>query len=310
MKIHGAWLWLLLVVTLKGAEGAAPADKPARPVPGVEHVLIVSVDGLRPDRALLADMPTLRGMINAGTYTFWARTTVIAITLPSHTSMLTGVTPRKHGIEWNRDLPLREEIYPRVPTLFELAGRQGLTSALIAGKSKFKALNKPGTVTHVSIPEGKDEKTDDAAVSAAAVPIIEKHKPAVIFVHYPDVDSNGHAKGWGSPEQLAAIERVDGEIAKLLAALDRAGIRKSTTVILTSDHGGAGRSHGPEDPRSRHIPWIASGTGVLPRLDLTQFEPLEVNTEDTAATACWLLGIPLPANLDGKPVKAAFAPAP
>jgi arylsulfatase A-like enzyme len=279
---------------------------PQRPIPAVEHVMIVSIDGLRPDRALLADMPTLRGMLREGAYTFWARTTAVAITLPSHTSMLTAVTPMKHGIEWNRDLPLSAPVYPNVPTLFEMAKKAGYTSALVAGKSKFTALNKPGTVDWVSITEGENTKSTDADVGAAAVKLIEQHRPHVIFVHFPEVDSTGHAHGWGSREQFRAIESVDRELARLFAALERAGLRQSTVVIVSADHGGAGLTHGPDDARSRHIPWIAAGPGVVKNLDLTQHRTLEVNTEDTGATACWLLGLPLAPYFDGKPVLAAF----
>ncbi|MGC4074039.1 MAG: alkaline phosphatase family protein [Nibricoccus sp.] len=59
-------------------------------------------------------------------------------------------------------------------------------------------------------------------------------------VHYPEVDSLGHSKGWGSKEQFVKIEETDGELAQLFASLERAGIRQSTVVILSADHGGAG----------------------------------------------------------------------
>ncbi len=55
--------------------------------------------------ALRAEMPNLRGLMKRGAFTFWAETTDVAVTLPSHTSMLTGVTPEKHGIHWNSEDP-------------------------------------------------------------------------------------------------------------------------------------------------------------------------------------------------------------
>jgi bisphosphoglycerate-independent phosphoglycerate mutase (AlkP superfamily) len=170
----------------------------------------------------------------------------------------------------------------------------------------MSTLAKPGTVGWEAIPRDANSKDSNEDVTAAAVKIIETHKPTVMFVHYAEVDSTGHAKGWGSKEQFAKIEETDGELAKLFAALDRAGIRQSTVVILSADHGGAGLTHGPDDARSRHIPWIATGAGVLKNVDLTQNAALDVNTEDTCATALWLLGIPVPPYFDGKPVLAAF----
>ena len=67
-----------------------------RPVPGIDHVLIISVDGLRPDVLLRADTPNMHTLFHNGSFTFWARTTAQSITLPSHVSMLTGVVPEKN----------------------------------------------------------------------------------------------------------------------------------------------------------------------------------------------------------------------
>jgi predicted AlkP superfamily pyrophosphatase or phosphodiesterase len=275
-----------------------------RPIAAVQRVVIISVDGLRPDCLLLADAPVLHSLIKSGAYTMWARTEPEAITLPAHTSMLTGVTSRKHGIEWNRDLPLFAPVYPEVPTLFEMAVDAGYRTALIAGKAKFDTLNKPGTVTYAMILGGA--KGTDAAVAAAAVDVIEQHKPDLLFIHFPEVDGVGHAKGWGSPEQLAAVTALDSRVQAVLAALERAGVRDSTVVIVSADHGGAALTHGPDDPRSRYIPWIAAGPGVRRGFDLTRVKDLKVSTEDTCATACWLLGLPQPDYFDGRPLKEAF----
>ena len=286
------------------AAWAAPVPSPAP----VEHVVIFIVDGLRPDVALRADMPGLRSLVQEGAFTFWAKTTSVAITLPSCTSALTGVTPARHHVEWNRDQPAGQQGYPAVPTVLELATQAGRVTALVAGKSKFTALARSGTVTHVSIP--KTAKCSDADVATEAERIIRDAKPALMCVHFPDGDAIGHAKGWGSPEQVAQYAETDRQLRRVLAALDQAGIRSSTVVIVTADHGGLGRTHGGEDPRSRSIPWIAAGPGVRPGYDLTREGTLTVNTEDTAATTCWLLGLKPTVELDGKPVLAAFTTAP
>ncbi len=284
---------------------AAPAAPP-QGVEGVAHVVLVSIDGLRPDMALRANMPNLRALMAAGAFTFWARTTALSVTLPSHTSMLTGFAPAKHGIDWNRDLPLSEPVYPLRPTVLELATRAGLSTAMAAGKSKFAVLNKPGTITHVFVPAAANSSVDDDTVAAHAVEMIGLYKPALLFVHFPGVDLAGHEKGWGSIEQLAAVEHVDAQLGRVLAALDAAGIRAVTAIIVSADHGGAGRTHGPDDARSRHIPWVLAGPGVKRGFDLTQIEEREVRTEDTAATVGYLLGLNT-GKLDGNPVLEAFA---
>lgn len=284
---------------------AAPA-KPSRPIPAVEHVVLISVDGLRPDLALRANMPTLRKMLTDGAYTFWAKTTEVSITLPSHTSMVTGVTPNKHGVTWNDDLPPGEKTYPRYPTVMEMAKDAGYTTAMVAGKSKFSALDKPGTLTYSFVPS-RDVGVFDAGIIASRVEdLISSHPPDLLFIHLPDVDMAGHHDGWGSPGQIVAIERTDAALARIFAALDRAAIRQSTVVILSADHGGAGFTHGPDDTRSRHIPWIIAGPGVRHGYDLTRLADLNVRTEDSAATIAYLLGLPQQPYFDGMPVKAAF----
>jgi len=195
---------------------------PEEPVPAGKQVVIIIVDGLRPDVLLLADAPTLHGLVRNGAYSFWARTTDVAITLPSCTSMLTGVSPQKHGVNWNAALPFAQPAYPAVPTVLEMATRAGYVTALVAGKSKFSALAKPGTVTHVSVPTAT--KISDEQVAAEAAKIIRQFHPALLCVHFPDVDTAGHAEGWGSPAQLAQLARTDAQIAKVLAALEQAGL--------------------------------------------------------------------------------------
>jgi arylsulfatase A-like enzyme len=290
------WTTAQVATPPRGNPASAPADK---------RVLIISVDGLRPDLALRAETPTLHGLLKHGSFSFWARTTAVSVTLPSHTSMLTGVVPGKHGIEWNDDLPLKKPIYPRWPTLFEVAHKAGLTTAMIVGKSKFGALAKPGTLDWTEVPY---EQTTDDFVGDHAVAVIHDHKPQVLFVHFPDVDAAGHKFGWSSPEQMKAIEGADAQIRRVLEALDQEHLRDRTLIIVTSDHGGAGRNHGADDARSRHIPWIAVGPGVHECLDLTIFPKLTINTEDTFATACRFLGIPLADDIDGKPVTQITEP--
>jgi predicted AlkP superfamily pyrophosphatase or phosphodiesterase len=275
--------------------GAQPQPKP---VPQIERVLIISIDGLRPDLLLRGDTPNLRKLYEGGCYTFWARTTAASTTLPSHVSMLTGVVPEVHAIMWNADLPLAEPVYPLAPTLFELAKKRGYTTAIASGKSKFSLLGRPGTLDWSYFPS--TVTSEDPEVIANAERLIRAHRPQVMVVHLPSVDNAGHAKGWGSPQQMEAIAGADACVGRLLAALDELGLRDSTMVLVTADHGGAGRTHGPEDARSRTIPWIVSGPGIKKGFDLTRLQDSEVETYDTFTTCCTMLGIPIERRVRGK----------
>ena len=153
----------------------------------------------------------------------------------------------------------------------EIAKRGGLTSALITGKTKFVALEQFGSVDWSSIAKATDEE-----VGKAAAEIVREHRPALTVIHFPGGDAAGHSKGWGGPEQIAAIEGIDRAIGGVLEALEQTGMRGSTVVILSADHGGAGKSHGPNDPRSRHIPWIAAGPGVLLTAGVVYLVPIVI----------------------------------
>ncbi|HTO89821.1 MAG TPA: ectonucleotide pyrophosphatase/phosphodiesterase [Candidatus Sulfotelmatobacter sp.] len=292
-------LAILLAIAMATSAAAAPARAPS-----ARRALLISVDGLRPDLMLRANTPTLHDLMRQGSFSMWARTTAVSITLPSHTSMLTGVPPARHGIDWNRDLPFSEIVYPRVPTLFELAKKAGRTTAMVAGKKKFEALAKPGTLDWCFVPSVT--VVSDEQVADSAVAMIARHHPEVMFVHLPAVDTAGHEHGWGSDAQLDAIETADRCISAILGELRRQELLQATVVIVSSDHGGAGTEHGPDDPRSRTIPWLISGPGVRQGLDLTLDRDLVINTEDTFATICYLTRIPLPEHIDGRPVLAAM----
>jgi arylsulfatase A-like enzyme len=269
-----------------------------RPVPQITRAMIISIDGLRPDVLLRAHAPRLQSLMHRGSFTFWARSTPASITLPTHVSMLTGVTPETHAVQWNGELPLSQPVYPRVPTLFELAKGEHLTTAMVVGKSKFSVLNKPGTIDFLYIPAAL--KSSDEDVIAHAVPMLREHQPQVMFVHFPGVDNVGHKTGWGTPEQLAAVTTADSCVGQLIDALDGMGLSDSTLLIVTSDHGGAGRTHGPDDPRSRSIPWIAVGPGIRRDFDLTRVPDTTVDAYDTFGTVTTMLGIPVHRAVRGK----------
>src|SRR5207253_5330616 len=118
---------------------AGPATTPAEisGIPRAARVIIFSIDGLRPDLLLRGDMPTARALMSAGSFTMFARTIADPYTLPAHVSMLTGVPPEKHGITWN---DYTEDSYPEVPTLFDLAKKNGFSTAMVTAKMKFIAL--------------------------------------------------------------------------------------------------------------------------------------------------------------------------
>lgn len=286
-----------------GAARNVPLKAVARPVPAIDRVMIISVDGLRPDVLLRAEMPRVRGLCRSGSFSFWAETAPEAYTLPCHLSMLTGTPAEQHGVTWNDYI---EESYSNVPTLFEIARQAGYSTAVVAGKMKFIVLLKPNTIDHYYLPP--DEPVSDREVAERAESILHQHRPQVVFIHLPGVDTAGHEFGWGSTEQIAAAARADEAVGLLLDALANLKLTDSTLVILTADHGGAGKNHVADDPRSHFIPWIASGPGLRQDFDLTLASVKTIRIEDTFATACCFLGIHAGEYITGKPVLELLDP--
>lgn len=293
-------LRLILIASLALSLVCQLPGQATRPLPQVDRVLIISIDGLRPDLVFRANTPNLHKLLNEGAFSLWAQTVPIANTLPSHVSMLTGVSVEKHGIDFNDERATTRPVYPHAATLFEIARRTGLTTALVSGKSKFQALASPGSVDWLWLPD--DPKCTDADVAEKAVQVLTEHRPAIMFVHFPGADTAGHSKGWGSAEQLAVIEEIDQYVGRLLQTMQAAGLSDSTVVIVTADHGGSARQHGANDPPSLYIPWIVVGPGVRRNFDLTLVKGLRISTVDTFATACFILGLDLPEGTEGKPI--------
>ena len=269
----------------------------AQTAPRAAHVFIVSFDGGKPSVIADSAMPVLKQMASEGACTWEAKTVVPSITLLSHASMVSGVGPAKHKITWNDWMP-EKGLIP-VPTIFSLVHPHGFTTAMFVGKPKFKHLNLPGSLDEFVLPLPKADSTAVAAAFAARLPLLN---PDLCLIHFADPDTIGHKSGWGSPEQKVAFATCDAALQVVMAALKSAGIAETSVVILTADHGGHDKTHGSDSPEDVNIPWIVWGKGVKKGTVLTA----PVSTCDTAATALWLLGQPIPENFDGKPVVAAF----
>ena len=276
---------VLLVLALTEA-GAAPRAR---------HVFIVSIDGGKPAVMQKSRMPQLFSLIREGGHTWNAQTIFPSITLVSHTSMLTGLAPEKHKISWNDWQPAKGMI--SVPTIFGLARAKGHSTALFAGKEKFLHLAVPGTLSTFSLPGYKAGQVADVAARH-----IEVSRPNLCFIHFADVDGAGHAHGWGSPQQFQALADVDAALGVVYRAIHKAGIARTSVVLISADHGGHDKHHGTNAAEDMTIPWIAWGAGVRRGHTITA----PVTTYDTAATALWLLDIPIPEDWDGKPVVSAF----
>lgn len=265
---------------------ATSITRPAR-------VLILSIDGFRPEAIELTPMRNLQTLMQAGTYSLVAQTIFLSATLPSHASMLTGLCPDKHGVDWNDYRPDRG--YANGTDIFDLAHAAGLRTVMLVGKEKLRQLTEPESTDLFEFINDRD-----TVIAARATELIPQGFD-LMFVHFPTPDWMGHEYGWLSPEQFSVLFRADEALQTILNALEQAGLREDTLIIVTADHGGHGTTHGTSRLEDITIPWIMAGPGVRHAVLST-----DVNITDTAATVAWALGLPLQPEWDGLPVLEAF----
>jgi len=293
---------LLPVLLAVATAVAPPALAQDRAV--TRHVVLISLDGMRPDAIDHFGASTLQRLMREGAHAARARTIPLSHTLPSHASMLTGVGSDRHGITWN-DERLEAEGRVRVPTVFDLADDAGLETAAFAGKAKLRHLFRPDAPRHVVAPTRWRDYWMATEVVDRLATYLTHRRPALLFVHVSEPDYAGHVGGWMSWLYGLAVHRSDAAVAAVLRLAEDAFGADNFTVIVTADHGGSGHDHGTAAPEDMRIPWIAWGKGVR-----TGTNRDEVHITDTAATVLWLLGVAVPGDWAGRPVRQAFRSAP
>jgi hypothetical protein len=200
---------------------ATPISRPAR-------VLILSIDGFRPDAIELTPMRNLQTLMQESAYSLVAQTIFPSATLPSHASMLTGLCPDKHGVYWNDYLPVLG--YANGTDIFDLAHAAGLRTVMVVGKEKLRQITEPESTDVFEYINDRD------VVIAARVAELIPEGFGLMFVHFPTPDWMGHAYGWLSPEQFSVLFRADEALQIILDALENAGcvrIRLSLSPPIT-----------------------------------------------------------------------------
>ncbi len=280
----------MLVGLLVGPAVAEPANGPAK------YVIQISADGLGSAwlEPLLKDheVPNFERLIREGASTLNARTDYdLTITLPNHTSMVTGRPVKDRtigdravgGHQWtinNDDQPenLHANRHGYVASTFDVVHDHGLRTGLFATKTKFKLYENSyggpnGEPDKVGADNGRDKidvfmitEADSPAMLASLVATLKTEPLNYAFVHFHDPDAAGHKHNWGSPEYVAAVKKVDGYLGQLVDLVSTDPTLKGhTTLILSADHGGFKNNHADQtNPLDYTIPFFVWGQGVEP----------------------------------------------
>lgn len=254
---------------------------------GAECVIGISIDGLGAnhfqDAIDRGEAPHLKRFQDEGSGTIDARTDYfMTITLPNHTSMLTGRPVNGsdgHGWTDNTDPTNHATLHRHkgayVASVFDVAHDSGLRTGLWSTKTKFSlfadsfnaengALDTNGTDQGRNKIDVFKHRTSCTNLADDFIATMRSSPCQFAFVHFGDTDVAGHAKGWGGPEYRAALKSIDACVGRIMELIRTDGRYKDKTVlVLTSDHGGRDKGHSDAKlPANHTIPFFVWGAGV------------------------------------------------
>ncbi|MBI4738844.1 alkaline phosphatase family protein [Candidatus Woesearchaeota archaeon] len=231
--------------------------------PDLEKVLLIGIDGLRPDALEVADTPNIDRLINEGAYSGKAQAGKYTMSGPGWSNILLGVWEHKHGVKDNSFKGSKYDEYPSLFARLEEVRPELYTVSIVSWKPIHDHII---TTADKRIHHAWQDKGDEL-VTQDAVKILRDQDPDVLFVYFADVDETGHQYGFHSTvrEYVRAIERVDDEIGQIMRALhDRKQYSHEDWLVLaTTDHGGRGTGHGGQSPEEKTIFYIARGSAAV-----------------------------------------------
>jgi len=214
-------------------------------------VILISVDGMRPDGFLACCNPYIELMMKKAYYTLDGQTVLPSVTLPCHMSLFHSVPPQRHGITTNVYLPMARP----VNSLFEQLKNMGKVSAMYYGWEPLRDVARPSTLKFAEYINAYTEESSDTSLTDRALERIRQSKPDFVFLYMVETDEKGgHDNGWMTE---AYLDRISIAVDNIRRVLEECG--GEYTVIVTADHGGHDRMHGTELPEDTTIPMFYFG---------------------------------------------------
>jgi arylsulfatase A-like enzyme/Flp pilus assembly protein TadD len=290
-------------LVLPGCHRERPeAETRSRP----RNLLLLTLDTTRPDRlgcygSGTGATPQLDSLAARGAR-FEEAIAPVALTRPSHVTLLTGLEPRQHGV-WSNG-PYRLE--PAFTTIAERLARRGFSTAAVV--SSFVLGRSFGLDqgfaryddAFAETPGADPEKTADAAERSASSWIGGGvvAPPFFLWVHFydphdPYAPPEPHAGRFRSDPYTGEVAFMDAAIGRLLRALEAEGLAAETLVVAVADHGEGLGEHGEPThgyflyDSTLRVPLILAGPGVSPGLVVSGSVPLA----DLAPTLLEALGL-------------------
>ncbi len=303
---------LLLVVASCGA------PPPPAPIPTGPSVLLITLDTTRADRLgpygyALADTPTYDRIAAEGTV-FERAYSTCPLTIPSHSTILTGKAPPTHGVRDNGDFILGDDAI----TLAERFQEAGYGTAAFTAAFPTQArwgFSQGFDVYHDPLErlpsqlDWRDQRRADEVVDDALVTLPQlREGPIFSWVHlfdahWPYDPPEPFLTEHTGREYDGEIAFADAQVARLLEWWEKA--YPNSIILITADHGeglgdGGEQTHGflLHDGTIR-VPMILKGPGVPAGERISD----AVGHTDIAPTLLNLVGLPLHEGLQGKDMR-------
>lgn len=274
---------------------------------GIDRIVLVVVDGMRADEVTPELAPNIYALAHTGSYTFRGLTDMPPSTPVAHMSLFTGMTAKTHGVNGYFKWWQMFRVFLWRTSIYDYAHEHGFNNHVLIGWPDKKLSNDEERSLRLFkfgfYVKGVNHMTfftqSPMAKSERAFEILNDEQPKFLFLHFLENDAAGHHNGWMSKEQLAALQLIDEAVGQLRKNLARAGLLDRTLIVLTSDHGGLGKSHGTcTDIHCRRIPIIITGPGVK----INHRMPDEQHIYDVTPTILKLLGDTETRDFEGRPI--------
>lgn len=293
---------------------AASPTAPTKPAQGLApNLILITMDTTRADALGVYDQarrtsPNIDRLSWEGVV-FDQVTTSSPETLPAHATILTGKWPYAHGVRANAGYVLSDSNLTLAETLRHRGYRTG---AEVAAKVLRKETAISQGFDHYAVPGQASRRFSERgakATTAGAIQFVRQNKEGKFFlwVHYFDPHDPYEAppefaqRSADSPYH-AEVASMDHEIGALVTEIERLGLRDSTLVVLTADHGEGLNEHGERThsmlvyDSTMRVPLILWGLSSLPK---NVRIPGHVRTVDILPTVLDYLELPSPNGLDG-----------
>lgn len=234
------------IFALAGALLAATPPAAAVP-PAVEtRVILLSLDGTTPAQVADPELATLARIAREGASAERLVPVFPTNTFPNHVTFVTGVAPDRHGIVSNVFIDPERGLHSyandpawiEVEPLWSLAARHGVVSAAyhwVGSEGPWRTGFGPRHWRHFRSTTPATDKVEQILAWLALDDPAER--PRLVTAWFQGADRAGHRRGPGSGAVREALREQDAALGRLVAELERRGLRESTTLLVVSDHG-------------------------------------------------------------------------